>query len=210
MCLDDDEMLQEVLRGALVHTETRTRGRIADLVQRLSHGEGWHGAMIASRASWAQVQVLRKQYPALHSIIKAAEDVGKRIRQAHREAEADRRAMEGWDEPIVWRGEVTGEIRRYSDRLLELQLRAGDPEKYGHPGGAGGAVNVNNGLQVVYRIEGVQRSLPATEIDRIEAAMWRRGDTKTIQGQAETQERPRLSPVPTDSVSVADGERAGG
>lgn len=46
------------------------------------------------------------------------------------EDEARRRALEGVPEPITFKGEVTGTVQRYSDRLLELVLKARRPEKY--------------------------------------------------------------------------------
>ena len=46
------------------------------------------------------------------------------------EAEAWRRAVSGVERPIVWKGEVTGTVREYSDRLLECLLRAHRPEKF--------------------------------------------------------------------------------
>jgi hypothetical protein len=46
------------------------------------------------------------------------------------EAEARRRAYEGWEEPVYQKGALVGRIRKYSDRLLEVLLRAHRPEKY--------------------------------------------------------------------------------
>lgn len=40
------------------------------------------------------------------------------------EAEARRRAIDGWDEPVFWQGMACGVVRKYSDRLLEAMLRA--------------------------------------------------------------------------------------
>ncbi len=48
------------------------------------------------------------------------------------EAEAWRRAVEGYDEPVFYHGEPTGHvIRRYSDGLLALLLKGLKPERYG-------------------------------------------------------------------------------
>ena len=46
------------------------------------------------------------------------------------EGEAWRRAVTGTERPIIWKGEVTGTVREYSDRLLECLLRAHRPEKF--------------------------------------------------------------------------------
>ncbi len=46
------------------------------------------------------------------------------------EKEAWRRAVEGVDRPIVYQGAVTGTYREYSDRMMEILLKAHRPEKY--------------------------------------------------------------------------------
>lgn len=46
------------------------------------------------------------------------------------EDEAFRRAVNGIDEPTFYRGEVVGSVKRYSDTLLGVLLRANAPEKY--------------------------------------------------------------------------------
>lgn len=52
------------------------------------------------------------------------------IGAARLEDEARRRAVEGWLEPVHYKGERTGEVRRYSDTLLIVLLKAHHPEKY--------------------------------------------------------------------------------
>ena len=44
------------------------------------------------------------------------------------ERELHRRAVEGYEEPVFYRGEEVGKVRKYSDRLLELRIRALAPE----------------------------------------------------------------------------------
>ena len=46
------------------------------------------------------------------------------------EAEADRRAVEGVDEPVYQGGKLVGYKRRYSDLLLIFRLKALKPEQY--------------------------------------------------------------------------------
>lgn len=46
------------------------------------------------------------------------------------EAEADRRAKEGYLEPIYYQGKKVGTVRKYSDPLLIFRLKALDSEKY--------------------------------------------------------------------------------
>jgi hypothetical protein len=43
------------------------------------------------------------------------------------ESEAGRRAVEGFEEPIMYQVTVVGHVRKYSDRMLELLLKAHRP-----------------------------------------------------------------------------------
>jgi hypothetical protein len=45
--------------------------------------------------------------------------------------EAVRRGVEGWLEPVYYKGRKIGAKRRYSDKLLMCLLELADPEKYG-------------------------------------------------------------------------------
>jgi AcrR family transcriptional regulator len=42
--------------------------------------------------------------------------------------EIRRRAIEGWTEPIASGGKIVGEVRKFSDRLLELEAKRRRPE----------------------------------------------------------------------------------
>lgn len=46
------------------------------------------------------------------------------------ESEAVRRAVEGVDEPVFYKGDACGVIRRYSDSLLQTLLKGAKPETY--------------------------------------------------------------------------------
>ncbi len=46
------------------------------------------------------------------------------------EDEAWRRAREGWLEPVFFKGEQQGSVRKYSDTLLIFLLKAHNPAKY--------------------------------------------------------------------------------
>jgi len=63
------------------------------------------------------------------------------------ESEARRRAIEGTDEPVFYRGEQVGKITKYSDRLLEFLLTGARPSIFGKRslelhGEGGGAVKI--------------------------------------------------------------------
>lgn len=54
------------------------------------------------------------------------------------EAEARRRGMSGVDEAVFHRGRQVGTVRKYSDGLLTVLLRAHRPEKFGRKVEIGG------------------------------------------------------------------------
>lgn len=74
--------------------------------------------------------------------LEAAEDASDRC-----EAEALRRGVDGWDEPVYQGGEQVGTIRKFSDRMLELTLKARRPERFRerheHTGAGGGPIQVH-------------------------------------------------------------------
>jgi len=43
---------------------------------------------------------------------------------------ARKRAVDGWEEPVFYRGEVVGEITKYSDHLLTVLLKGNRPKKF--------------------------------------------------------------------------------
>jgi hypothetical protein len=68
----------------------------------------------------------RKEDESFFAEWKAAEEIGLDAC----EDEVTRRAVEGYDEPVFYQGEVCGTIRKYSDSLLMFKLNGGRPEKY--------------------------------------------------------------------------------
>ena len=62
-----------------------------------------------------------------------AKALGERIQLSLLEREADRRAVEGVEEPVYQKGELVGHIRRYSDLLLMFRTKKLDPSYREHP-----------------------------------------------------------------------------
>lgn len=68
----------------------------------------------------------REKYPDF------AEQWGEAV-QTHIESmelEADRRALEGVEEPVFYKGAECGRVRKFSDNLLMFRLKALAPDKY--------------------------------------------------------------------------------
>lgn len=65
------------------------------------------------------------------------------------EQEAYRRAVMGVDEPVFQQGEQVGVVRRYSDSLLAIKLKAHRPDRYRERVSVDANVAVSGGVLVV-------------------------------------------------------------
>jgi len=77
------------------------------------------------------VQAYKRNYPDFADLYNVAEACRDAIRQARRVDAMQERAVDGWEEPVWYKGVQVGTVRKFSDKLLELGLRAGEPDKYG-------------------------------------------------------------------------------
>lgn len=68
----------------------------------------------------------RKRHPDFAK----AWDEAKAIGADTLEDEAVRRARDGWDEPVFYKGEETGTVRKFSDTLLIFLLKGAKPDTY--------------------------------------------------------------------------------
>lgn len=66
------------------------------------------------------------------------------------ETEARRRAFTGVDEPVFYKGDVCGQIKKYSDVLLIFLLKGARPEKYRERFEHSGRVDGERGDTVVF------------------------------------------------------------
>ena len=76
-------------------------------------------------------------------------EIGDQIKVSLHEREADRRAIDGWDEPVFYEGRLCGYKRRYSDGLLIARLKSLAPEKYADRSNVNHSGNIDTGLIVV-------------------------------------------------------------
>lgn len=100
------------------------------------------------------------------------------------EDEARERARDGWNEPVFHQGKVAGYVKKKSDRLLEVMLRAHIPDKYrdnvhvtGTLDNAGGGLDLLKDLsmeakrkirQIIIEDMEQQRALRATPVEALQ------------------------------------------
>lgn len=81
-----------------------------------------------------------------------AAEIGQLIQLSECEKELDFRGRVGWIEPKFYEGRVCGFVKKYSDSLLQLRLKALAPEKYKDRQQIDGSMNHNHqGLLVLER-----------------------------------------------------------
>jgi hypothetical protein len=80
------------------------------------------------------------------------------------EREARRRAIEGVETPVFYRGDCVGTVLAYSDRMLELLLKAHRPDKYSERV----QLNILVKHQVESEIERIQKDVGLTEAEKSE------------------------------------------
>ena len=108
------------------------RDKLLQVFERVAQGEYWRVALKDAGVDYAWVSAQARLRPRTAGfLLQIANVLCQGVRQKKREEEADRRAVDGYEEEVYTAsGKFAGMRKRYSDSLLALQLRAGDPQKY--------------------------------------------------------------------------------
>lgn len=114
--------LEHAERGRRARHDGWTAERRARFVALLSEGEGVKEACAAVGLSDTAAYALRRRSPQFAAAWERAlvERMESPIEAAYR------RAIEGWDEPVVFQGQVVAHKRRYSDAALRLLIQRED------------------------------------------------------------------------------------
>jgi len=89
----------------------------------LAQTNRWYDAANAAQVSYQCVRDTIKRDEHFEALCHIAE--GEYRNKLH--AEAQRRAVEGTEEPVFYEGQIVGHKLKYSDRLLEIMLKRHDP-----------------------------------------------------------------------------------
>jgi len=122
--------LKKLLRGVLPNSSPRVCGQVAHCLFLLATGSPHMRAMLQSSVSWHRIQALKRNHPAFVELYGVAVECQKAILQHIRVNELHKRGVEGWLEPVFYKGKRVGVVRKKSDKMLELALKAEDPDKY--------------------------------------------------------------------------------
>lgn len=119
------------------------RANLVVLLSELVEGKGWQTCMDAAHLSWSQVMLCRKVDPdGFGRYLEAAQTVKEDVQRLQSDDELYRRAVEGYDRPLIGRvakdeDGIVAHERRYSDRLLEF-LKTKRDKRYADTGTGGG------------------------------------------------------------------------
>lgn len=101
-----------------------TQQVIADILNHIvNYGVITHACM-SKGVSSRTLEELVKQYPALMDL----KDEAKNLYRDKVSRAVHNRAIEGWLEPVFYKGSLVGFVRKFSDRMLELQAKRYIPE----------------------------------------------------------------------------------
>lgn len=114
-------------RKRTAHTRTRARDRQkVRFVRRLAETGNVAASCRRVRVTRSVAYEWREADPAFAKLW----DEALEIATDALEAEARRRAVQGWKEPVFHQGKRVGAIRKYSDRMLEILLKGHRPDKF--------------------------------------------------------------------------------
>jgi hypothetical protein len=97
---------------------------LAEVLNEISNCGVYYRSCIARGVGYDQFLKLRKT-------VKEIEELAEMALEFYRQKishTVHNRAVAGWEEPVFYKGECVGYVRRFSDRLLELQAKRHCPE----------------------------------------------------------------------------------
>jgi len=153
--------LDDLVTRILPDLSAKDHSRLLQTIEMTVDGILWRVIEGKTGIRWCQITAW-SNIAEFRALWHAARDAGEDYRRELRVGAAHARAVDGWDEPVYNRGVQCGVIRRFSDRLLEMLMKADDP-RYRD---SGHQVNVNNqcGVQVIF--ENPRQEPPETGPER--------------------------------------------
>ena len=158
---ESEEALVNVLEVLLPNESVPARARVAAFIVLTMEGKRFHVAAETVKVPWTSIHLYELHSQGFEELYALAKTAGHAVRQEQRENALHRRGVEGWEEP-VFRGKYGGQvgtIRRFSDKCLEMALKAGDRKKYGDK------VDIDHSGQVIhFHTAGVRDGTPVPRV----------------------------------------------
>jgi len=142
-----------------------TCARVVIMLLNLVAGCGWCDSISKAGLQPGLVSCLKLWYPTAQRLIHVAQDAGDQVKAGQRLDAAHTRAVDGVEEILASGGKIVGSQRRYSDRLLELLLRADNPERFGRSKDDAGGNPAGVSITISFAESGVPRDGGGPTID---------------------------------------------
>jgi len=144
------QMLKDIVSRYLTarhsRTSEETAKKLVKWLELTADGVFCKQALEQSGISWASLQGLC-QHKAVWELRKMAVEQGRHIQHEYMEQCAYKRATDGVERPVFYKGDQCGVLREFSDRLAERFLEAGDPARF-RPAASGAGSSTNVGILV--------------------------------------------------------------
>jgi len=131
------EHLEDVVARLEPDESSRVRVALVDALDMAANGKMWNEISGVTGLNWP---MLHNRSHGFQKLWNEARQQGEEIRKEMRLCVAHERAVEGWEEPVYYLGDVVGAVRKFDNRLLEFWLKADDPTRF-RESAAGGNVN---------------------------------------------------------------------
>ncbi len=155
---------------------SRTKSKVRKFLKLLGDSANVSSACRALGIPRQNIYEWRRQDPDFARKMDEAVDLG----TCALEDEAIRRGMEGWDEPVYYKGEVVGETRRYSDQLLLATLRARDPKYRSDDLEGVGRVPIVLNVNIVEQVERTPEVILAADMVTVDADAGNQQDDRRV------------------------------
>lgn len=121
--------LGKLVRRILPKHDPRACARLRKVIEMTADGIPWREISRKTKTGWIEITCINRNL-AWRNLWHAARETGEDLRKELRLSEAHHRAVDGWNEPVYYKGKRCGIIRRFDSRLLEMLLKADDPAKF--------------------------------------------------------------------------------
>jgi len=128
---DNHKPLKKAIRGVLPETKPRTREKLAKFYFHLAKGWTHKKAFETAGIQWSEIYLYHSKSPILREFYGSVKAIQEAILKYSRENALQTRGVDGYEEPVFYKGMQVATVRKFSDKCLELALRASDPDKYG-------------------------------------------------------------------------------
>lgn len=108
----------------------RDKNRFTEYIDRVAIGDNIKSILEDLDVDYSFINKIMWLRPDLQKLETMAAAVRDKLRHKLAVDELHRRAVDGIEKPVYYKGKLVDRYKQYSDTMLKLMLTSGDPEKY--------------------------------------------------------------------------------